>query len=196
MRNRLYVSNLSATATEDQLRQVIGQYGEITLIEFGQDEHFATRYALVEMVAEKAATKAMNDLNGYKLNERCLSISYPEADLTRELLPKQRRAIEEIAAQLGETEKVPLRQLEALVRLTSISLAQALLKEAEEVDAADGMMTNDGTRKRTKGGVFFYLARPRVSPPVRQIVFVRKGKFPAAQPQEQPPSDAEAAATS
>jgi RNA recognition motif-containing protein len=178
MKNQLYIANLSADVTEEDLRGLFGQHGEVAAVDFGTDEHFGERYAIVEMVVEKTATKAMNELNGQTFHDRYLNISYPDADLTRELLPKQRKAIEEIAAVLSETEKIPLRQLEMLVRLTSISFVQAVLKEALEVEATQGLMTNDGARRRTKGGVFFYLARPRVANPVRYIVFTRKGKLP------------------
>src|SRR5882724_10660483 len=40
--------------------------------------------------------------------------------------------------------------------------------EALTVEANGGMRTQDGSRRRTKGGVFFYLVRGRVSPRERQ----------------------------
>ncbi len=54
---------------------------------------------------------------------------------------------------------------------------EALLNEALEVEAAQGIMTSDTSRRRTKGGVFFYLARYRMAPPVRRLVYNRKGKL-------------------
>ena len=92
--------------------------------------------------------------------------------------------MEEIAAVLGETEKVPLRQLEMLVRLCGTSFAQALLKEAHDTEAAGGIMTKDGRRRRTLGGVYFDLAKPRMSAPVRYLVVTRKGKPLAEQPSQ------------
>lgn len=194
MKNKLYVANLSHEITEEKLREVFGQFGEVTSVHVGNDAMSKRKYALVEMAVEKTATKAMNELNGQKLDDLYLSISYPDVDLNRELLPKQRKMVEEMAAQLEETEKVPLRQLELFVRLTSVSLAQALLKETLEIEAAGGLMTNDGQRRRSKGGVFFYMARPRVSSPIRHLVFTRKGKLPA--PKEVPAQDVNSAAAS
>ncbi len=53
------------------------------------------QFGLVEMAAEKVATKAHRSLNGYRLGEQSLSVSYPEPD-PRELTAKQRKAIEDI----------------------------------------------------------------------------------------------------
>ena len=53
----------------------------------------------------------------------------------------------------------------------------AVVAEALEVEAQEGIMTSDESRRRTKGGVFFYLARYRMSPDVRRLVYNRKGKL-------------------
>jgi phosphorylated adapter RNA export protein len=50
------------------------------------------------------------------------------------------------------------------------------LAEALMVEANGGMRTKDGTRRRTKGGVFLYLVRGRVSPRERQQLFPRPSR--------------------
>jgi hypothetical protein len=142
------------------------------------DEKIGQPYALVAMVSEKIATKAYNGLNGYALGDYRLVISFPDVVWGRELTAKNRKVVEDIVAALGEADEVPLRQIEAIVRLCGAGFAQAILAEALEVDAAEGLMTTDGAHRRTKGGVFFYLARYRMSSPVRRIVYNRKGKMP------------------
>jgi len=176
--SQLYVANLNPNITEGQLRDLFAHYGDVVAVDMAADEKTGEHYAIVQMASEKVATKAYNALNGYRLEDRYLAVSYPEVDLSRELTAKQRRSIEEIVATLGETEEVPLRQIEAIVRLCGVSFAQAVLKEALEIDASGGLMTSDGSHRRTKGGIFFYLARYRMSPPVRRIVYNRKGKMP------------------
>jgi hypothetical protein len=176
MENILYVSNLAETVTEDQLHALFGQYGDIKGVEIGVDEAHGGRYALITMGSEKTANKANHGLNGTVLEERYLYVSSPEVDLTRELMGKQRKMLEEIVAALNETEKVPLRKLDMMARQCGTSFMQALLKEAQEVEATGGMMTKDGTRRRSLGGVFFQLALRHMSPPVRHLVHVRKGK--------------------
>jgi hypothetical protein len=68
-----------------------------------------------------------------------------------------------IAAALGEPDPGPRAQLEQIVAALGIEAARALLAEARQVEAGAGILTKDG-RRRTLGGVFFFLARGRVSP--------------------------------
>ncbi len=67
--------------------------------------------------------------------------------------------VEEIPAQLGETEQEVIRQLRRAVRLLGEERIRGLVTQALEVEAAGGMMVPDGSRRRTVGGVFFHLAR-------------------------------------
>ncbi len=176
MSNRLYITNFPPETTEDQLRDLLAEFGEITALEISVEEHTGMQFGLVEMAAEKVATKAHRSLNGYRLGEQSLSVSYPEPD-PRELTAKQRKAIEDIVTTLEETDEIPLRQIDAMARLCGMPFIEALLNEALEVEAAQGIMTSDTSRRRTKGGVFFYLARYRMAPPVRRLVYNRKGKL-------------------
>ncbi len=68
-------------------------------------------------------------------------------------------AVEEIAAQLAETEQEPIRQFRRAVRLLGEERIRGLVTRALEVEAAGGMTVPDGSRRRTVGGVFFHLAR-------------------------------------
>jgi RNA recognition motif-containing protein len=174
--NTLYVTNYPPETTEDQLGELFAEIGEVTSLQLDIEERTQTSYALVEMASEKVATKAHRSLNGYQWGDYSLSVSYPDVD-PRELTAKQRKAIEDILAALEETEVVPRRQLEAMARLCGLPFVEALVHEALEIDAGPGIMTSDGSRPRSKGGVFFYLARYRMSPAVRRIVYNRKGKI-------------------
>lgn len=178
MRDTLYVANLADTVDADMLAASFSAHGAVVSVDIRLDERIKVRYALVQMAAEKAATKALNSMNGVPLEGRYLAVSYPFYDPQRELTSKQRKALESIAEALGETEKVPLRELEAIVQVCGVSFAQALLKETEEIETAGGLLTGDGKKRRSKGGVFFYLARYRMSQHARYIVYNRKGKLP------------------
>ena len=52
-----------------------------------------------------------------------------------------------------------------------MKFARDVLRDTEKVMALGGMLTLEGDRMRTKGGVFFYLARGRMSDETRQIIF-------------------------
>ena len=176
MSNILYITNLSDAVTEDVLADLFAEYGEIVAVQIDVEARTQMRFALVEMASEKVATKAHRSLNGYLLDEYALSISYPDVH-PRELTAKQRKALDNIIERLEETEDVPVRQLTALARLCGLPFVEALTEEALAVEAGPGIMTSDGTRARTKGGVFFYLARYRIAPDVRRVVYNRKGKI-------------------
>jgi PHAX RNA-binding domain len=68
-------------------------------------------------------------------------------------------AVTTIAQKLGEVEREPLKKLKAVVRILGPEKALALCEKALEVEQQGGMMTQDGSRRRTPGGVFFYLVR-------------------------------------
>jgi len=74
-----------------------------------------------------------------------------------------RRALAgEIAARLGETAPEPAGLIARALRLLGAERVQAIVARALEVEAAGGMLLPDGSRRRTPGGVFFYLLRTTV----------------------------------
>ncbi len=178
MKNKLYVTNLADSAEQEALWTLFSQHGDVLGIEQGIDQRTQRRFAIVEFAAEKQATKANNSLNGHLLEGRRLAISTPELDLNREMTSKQRKAAEAIAEALGEKDEVPVREIHAIVQLCGTAFAAAIVEEAKQVFAEEGIPTSDGKRKRTLGGVFFYLARYRMAQPAYKIVFNRKGKMP------------------
>jgi hypothetical protein len=68
-----------------------------------------------------------------------------------------------IAAQLDETAPGARATIWRTVRTLGPERAQAFVAQALEVEANGGMVIPDGSRKRTLGGIFFYLVRTRVS---------------------------------
>jgi Phosphorylated adapter RNA export protein, RNA-binding domain len=81
----------------------------------------------------------------------------------------------EIGNQLGETEHGPRMQIATILRYCGQEFAQELLKDTLEAEAQGGIMLPDQSRRRTPGGVFFYLARERMEPEIRRQVFYGRG---------------------
>jgi hypothetical protein len=79
--------------------------------------------------------------------------------------------VAEIAAQLGEAEATPLRQIRRAVTTLGEERVRAFVTEALAVEARGGMMLPDGSRRRTLGGVFFHLVRQGVTRDERRIIF-------------------------
>ncbi len=90
----------------------------------------------------------------------------------------------EIAAQLGETEPEPLQHLYRAVRHLGEDRARALVTQAQVVEENGGMLVPDGSRKRTRGGVFFHLVRTEVGRKEFYRIFRPQGR-PKDKEQEQ-----------
>jgi hypothetical protein len=76
----------------------------------------------------------------------------------------QKILAQEIADILGEKQVLARKQIETIVQRYGEDGARALLQETLDIEASGGMLTNNGTRRRTIGGVFFYLAIQRTQP--------------------------------
>jgi hypothetical protein len=76
-----------------------------------------------------------------------------------------------ISDQLAETEEEPQRLIYRIVKHLGIDTSRAFLQRAHEVEAAGGLMLPDGSRRRTIGGVFFYLVRHETSPEISRRIF-------------------------
>jgi hypothetical protein len=88
-----------------------------------------------------------------------------------------------IAKALGESDEIPLGQIAGVVRSLGDELSLKLLEETQQIEAKGGMMLPDNSRKRTMGGVFFYLARQKLSHEDKLAIFrAAKPAKPAAAP--------------
>ena len=77
--------------------------------------------------------------------------------------PPDKEAVTAIAAQLQETEPGVLIQISRILERMGSEFVQTALADTRRVEAEGGMLTEDKQRRRTSGGVFFYLVRGRVS---------------------------------
>lgn len=69
---------------------------------------------------------------------------------------------QKLAVLLGETEEKPIIQLARAVDYLGQEKAQEYAEEAVALAAGEGILTKDGSRKRTPGGTFFALVRMRL----------------------------------
>jgi RNA recognition motif-containing protein len=78
MGNRLYVGNLPFTASEDQVRELFGQNNrtvvEVKLIT-DRDTGRPRGFGFVEMGSSEEAEGAINELNGYSMDGRPLTVN-------------------------------------------------------------------------------------------------------------------------
>lgn len=76
-----------------------------------------------------------------------------------------------IAKALGESDEIPLGQIGGVVRVLGEELSLKLLEETREIENKGGMMLPDNSRKRSIGGVFFFLARQKLSHEDKLAIF-------------------------
>jgi RNA recognition motif-containing protein len=72
MATNLYVGNLSYSTTEDNLRTLFGEFGEVesARVITDRDTGRSKGFAFVEMSAEEAADEAIDALNGKSVDGR------------------------------------------------------------------------------------------------------------------------------
>jgi hypothetical protein len=78
-----------------------------------------------------------------------------------------------VAETLGERDASPREQIQAIVETLGETDTLALLARTERIENGGGMVLPDGTRRRTRGGVFFQLARKALTPEQREAIFPR-----------------------
>lgn len=77
---------------------------------------------------------------------------------------------QEIARQLGETKAIPFFQIRDIIQRCGADFAKEMLQRTFETEANGGLMLSDGSRRRTLGGVFFYLAMNTMTPELRYLI--------------------------
>ena len=76
MTNNLYVGNLSYDTTEETLRTLFAEYGQIESVNLITDRYTGRSrgFAFVEMSTEQAAQEAMSGLNGKQVDDREIKV--------------------------------------------------------------------------------------------------------------------------
>ncbi|NTW01084.1 MAG: hypothetical protein HGA19_07190 [Oscillochloris sp.] len=74
-----------------------------------------------------------------------------------------RQAVDEISAALGEAEPRAKATIERSIVALGVDTARALYHEVEQSETNGGMMTADGSRRRTPGGVYLLLLKQRLN---------------------------------
>jgi RNA recognition motif-containing protein len=77
MAKKIYVGNMNYNTSEDTLRQLFAQYGEVVSVNVITDRYTgrAKGFGFVEMASEDAARSAMAALNGKEVDGRQLKVN-------------------------------------------------------------------------------------------------------------------------
>jgi len=77
MNKKLYVGNLSYNTTQEQIRELFAQAGEVTEVTLIMDRETgrAKGFGFVEMATEQGSQEAIERFNGYTLDDRLLTVN-------------------------------------------------------------------------------------------------------------------------
>src|SRR5277367_5820621 len=77
----IYVANIPWKASEDQLKELFGQYGEVTSAKIIMDKvtERSRGFGFVEMTDDAAAMKAIAELNGSMVDGRSIKVNEAKA---------------------------------------------------------------------------------------------------------------------
>jgi cold-inducible RNA-binding protein len=86
MATKLYVGNLSYKTTEDSLRTMFSEFGEVTssTVITDRDSGRSKGFAFVEMESDQAATAAITALNGKMVDEREIRVDKAKPQVDRD----------------------------------------------------------------------------------------------------------------
>lgn len=186
---KLYLANFPPEAAEEQIQAVfapVGPASRVKILDIKNMEYVGG-HALLWLETEQEISDVLSQVNGYLWDgyRLCLSPTKPSS-MPAEPTAEQQQFAESLAAKLGELEPEPCQQILDIVRLCTAAFAQAVLDDTLDVEERGGMVVRDGSRPRTRGGVFFYLARGRLSFGMQQVIVPHLRQKAAEQRTAQP----------
>ncbi len=190
---KLYLANLppeiQQESAEEQLQALFAPVGQISRIKVFENKNMQDvgGRALLWLETELGISDVLTQFNGHLLNgyRLCLSPTKPSV-MPSELTAEQRQFAEALAEKLGETGVEPCQQIADIIQLCGTAFAQAVLDDTLVVEAQGGMPVRDGSRQRTRGGIFFYVARGRMSFGLQQVIVPHLRKKEGVQPEAKP----------
>jgi hypothetical protein len=91
--------------------------------------------------------------------------------------------VRRLAQALAERRPQPVGHIRRIVEIMGVEFADDLLGETQAVEAAGGLFLERENRRRTIGGVFFYLVRERLTDEQRRQIFPKQKQRPASKRQ-------------
>lgn len=171
MPKSLFIKNLAPTVTEDELRSMFGEVGDVEAIQRPTDRETGKPrgFAFVHMVKSEDGKAAMERYNGHELAGKALEVS--EAKKKQKKADPDFQLSTEIADELEETVKRARIQIWRIIQECGDEFAKQLLEETRKHIEDGGLDTLDGQRKRTKGGIYLRLAKEKMDAETRAKIF-------------------------
>ena len=88
------------------------------------------------------------------------------------------QVVKKIATTLGETNETPLAEIRRVIEVLGEEKALSILDETCKADAGEGMLTDDGKRRRTLGGIYFKFVKNQCTAKERGKIFGPSSRVP------------------
>jgi RNA recognition motif-containing protein len=187
----IFFNRFPVATTEQDIHALFSPYGEVVSIELFKGRETGETYGRgrVTMASAISAEQAIAALNEIEIEGQPVRVKPNDRvhykPKRRQPAPSLTQQADELASQLGENDYSVRLVIKQIIYVKGLAFAQALLEETLQVEAQGGLLTTDGVRRRTPGGVYFALLKTKVS--YEEFVHLAKrGKKPQSvdQPRE------------
>ena len=76
-----------------------------------------------------------------------------------------------VAKTLHEKNRYAIEHIERLIKHLGLDFVQKHVEETQRIESEGGLMIKNGNRRRTPGGVFFYIVKEKLRPEQRTLIF-------------------------
>lgn len=168
---KLFVQNLADTVTLQQIQETLSKAGKVMDVQRPFDEKAGkpALFAFVTVETETEAEAVIKQFDGAKLGGQKIKIQHFKPRPPKE--DSEHAVADMISLKLGEVDRIPRAQVRRIVELCGEDFANQLFEDATKLHEEGSVLTQDGTRTRTLGGIFFRLARDRMQPEDREKTF-------------------------
>jgi len=170
---QIFLCDLPPDCTDEQLVAHLQPYGTLAALEWlPSDDGTGLRRAMATVESDAPLLGIIGQLNQQPLGEQAIVASPAQPpDTPGELSKRQIAASNEIAANLNEKARWPRMMIRQTVGACGVRFAMEMMRRAQEIDAGEGMLVPDGSRRRTVGGVFFALSRQYMTADLGRHIF-------------------------
>ncbi len=183
----LFLANVPFTFTDEQITALFADVGAVKQFHRPKRKNGEPqKYAFLTMSSPEAAQKAVETLDGHALGDGLLPLvvkfSSERAEAEKEeSAPKPKKEsfkkydelVAQIAAQLGETDSKPVNLIKRIIQKCGVEQTQAWVAETLKIEEQGGLMIERLDRRRTTGGVFFYISKMAMPPEIMNEIFPR-----------------------